>query len=172
MQAENFSYILPALLAGISLCPCPFQSQAHRIMLLLLNIAISSWGLYMAWFQTKYQEPFHSYLQSSHSRAPNYASYSELHSVCLRIVCIRRSEKINYTNLRASKVKRKVIWLIKTRTQTPINVTVTCLFNMQSTKYQSSTNTDTQLVQNLLNRLSAAKLIPFLSAMTEAFLSW
>lgn len=39
--------------SGISLCPCPFSiSEVHWITLLWLNAAISSWGLYMTWFQT------------------------------------------------------------------------------------------------------------------------
>lgn len=33
------------------------------------------------------------------------------------------------------------------------------LFNIQSTKYRYSTNTDTQLVQNMLDSTSVAKLL-------------
>lgn len=95
--------------SGISLCPCPFSiSEVHRITLLWLNTAISSWGLYTTWFQTIYQKLLHSCFQSSHSRASSHAGYSQLNSVCHRVAWIRKSNKISFTNLRTSKFKKRV----------------------------------------------------------------
>lgn len=45
------------------------------------------------------------------------------------------------------------------------------LFNIQSTKYRYSTSTDSQLVHNVLDITSVAKVLQFLSARTEASLS-